>query len=155
MVASVTEYAFVMATYDERSAYSTTLGGALADLFPGLDANIGERSDDQITPFAELDESVPTSAGTDEPGVSPGDDVDATTAGSGSGAPADLLTEADQLLGEAEEQLRLDGNLGDYQDRVNQAAALVEEALGLLGAEVTTSTDPAVDEAPVPTEPAD
>ena len=104
-VASVTEYAFVMATYDERSAYSTTLGGALAELFPGLDANIGERSDDQVTPFAELDESVPTSAGADEPGVSPGDDVDATTAGSGSGAPADLLTEADLLLGEAEEQL--------------------------------------------------
>ena len=155
-VTSVTEYAFVMATYDERSAYSTTLGGALADLFPGLDANIGERSDDQITPVAELDDSVPASAGADELGVPPDEPADDTTGTeSGSGAPADLLTEADELLRTAEEDLRLDGDLGAYQDRVNQAAALVEEALGLLGAEATPSTDPPAGELPVSTEPAD
>ena len=33
-VASVTEYDFVMATYDERSAYSATLGGALGRAVP-------------------------------------------------------------------------------------------------------------------------
>ena len=154
-VTSVTEYAFVMATYDERSAYSTTLGGALADLFPGLSANIGERSDTQITPVAELDDSSPASAGADELGVPPEEPVDDTTAtGSGSGAPTDLLAEADELLRTAEEQLRLDGDLGAYQERVNQAAALVDEALSLLGAEATTSTDPPVAE-PVSTEPTD
>ena len=58
-VASVTEYEFVMATYDERSAYSTTIGGALAELFPGLNADIGERSDTQVAPTLELDESAP------------------------------------------------------------------------------------------------
>ena len=156
-VASVTEYAFVMATYDERSAYSTTLGGALAELFPGLDANIGERSDDQITPSAELDDSVPTSAGADELGVPPDESAD-DTAGTGSGSggtPTDLLNEADELLRTAEENLRLDGDLGAYQERVNQAALLVEEALGLLGAEATLSTDPPTGEAPVSTEPTD
>jgi uncharacterized protein len=154
-VASVTEYAFVMATYDERSAYSTTLGGALAELFPGLDANIGERSDDQITPFAQLDDSVPTSAGADEPGIPPDDEAVGPTEESASGAPTDLLTEADELLRDAEEQLRLDGDLGAYQERVNNAAALVEEALGVLGTEATTSTEPPAGEAPVPTEPTD
>ena len=155
-VTSVTEYAFVMATYDERSAYSTTLGGALAELFPGLNANIGERSDDQITPVAELDDSTPALPGADEVGVPPDESTDDTTGtGSGSGTPTDLLTEADELLRSAEEDLRLDGDLGAYQERVNDAAALVEEALAQLGAEATTSTEAPAGETPVSTDPPD
>jgi uncharacterized membrane protein (UPF0182 family) len=153
-VASVTEYAFVMATYDERSAHATTLGGALAELFPGLDADIGERTDSQTTPVAELDESAASDV--DELDVPPEEPVDdPVTDGSGAGSPTDLLTEADELLREADEQLRLDGDLGAYQGRVDRAALLVEQALSQLGAEATASTDPGADESTVSTEPAD
>ena len=58
VVSSVIEYAFIMVAYDENAAYSTTLGGALAQLFPGLDVNIGERSDSATEPIAEVDESA-------------------------------------------------------------------------------------------------
>ena len=154
-VASVTEYEFVMATYDERSAYSTTLGGALAELFPGLNADIGERSDTQVAPTLELDESAPATGvrssrtvGAEDPGADPADDVSGS-----SGTPTDLLTEADELLRLADEELR-EGNLGAYQERVEQAAALVDEALTLLGADAATATtEPVIaGDAVVPTE---
>ena len=53
----------------------------------------------------------------------------------------------------ADEELR-EGNLGAYQERVEQAAALVDEALTLLGAEAATvTTEPAVaGDSAVPTE---
>jgi uncharacterized membrane protein (UPF0182 family) len=157
-VAAVTEYEFVMATYDERSAYSVTLGGVLAELFPGLNANIGERSDTQVDPVVELDESASTPGSADQP-----DDVpdaptpDAGTDGSSAPSePADLLAQADELLRTANEQLRLDADLGAYQERVNEAAALVDEALTLLGADPTASTEPATAGEPtVSTTPAD
>ncbi len=156
-VASVTEYEFVMATYDERSAYSLTLGGVLAELFPGLNANIGERSDTQVDPVVALDESVEVQVpgGADQPvGTADTPSADAGTDGpSPTGEPADLLAQADELLRTADEQLRLDGDLGAYQERVNQAAALVDQALTLLGVDPTASTaptDPAT--ASVPTE---
>ena len=141
-VASVTEYEFVMATYDERSAYSVTLGGVLAELFPGLNANIGERSDTQVDPVVELDESVPAPGGADQPdGAADAPTADAETDGSGpAGEPADLLAQADELLRTANEQLRLDADLGAYQERVNEAAALVDQALTLLGVDPTAST---------------
>jgi uncharacterized protein len=141
-VASVTEYEFVMASYDERSAYSTTLGGALAELFPGLNANIGERSETQIAPVAELDEAAlaaPTEdVQTQEPAEGQAADSSDTAA-----SPTDLLTEADELLRAAEEDLRVDANLGAYQERVQQAAELVDDALRILVDEATVSTEPA------------
>jgi uncharacterized protein len=150
-VASVTEYEFVMATYDEASAYSVTLGGVLAELFPGLNANIGERSDTQVDPVVELDESVPAPGSAEQPDGADAPTTDAETEGSGSPSePADLLAEADELLRTANEQLRLDADLGAYQERVNQAAELVDQALTMLGVDPTASTEPAT--ASVPTE---
>jgi uncharacterized protein len=156
-VASVTEYEFVMATYDERSAYATTLGGALGELFPGLDADIGERSDIQVDAVAQLED--PAASGPDSDQVTGQPDAGAPSNGTAdettsSGSPTDLLNEADELLRTAEEQLRLDADLGAYQERVNQAADLVGQALEALGDGSTTSTEP-LGEATVSTEPAD
>jgi hypothetical protein len=143
-VASLTEYAFVMATYDERSAYDTTLGGVLAQLFPGLNANIGERSDTQVSAVAELDESASTAPSADGPDAAADGSTGDTTTGDAESpeAPAELLAQADRLLRQAEEELRLDGDLGAYQQRVDQAAALVAEALDALGSAPTPSTEP-------------
>ena len=58
------------------------------------------------------------------------------------------------MLRTAEEQLRLDADLGAYQERVNQAADLVGQALEALGDGSTTSTEP-LGEATVSTEPVD
>ncbi len=156
-VASVTEYEFVMATYDERSAYATTLGGALGELFPGLDADIGERSDIQVDAVAQLED--PAASGPDSDQVTGQPDAGAPSNGTAdettsSGSPTDLLNEADELLRTAEEQLRLDADLGAYQERVNQAADLVGQALEALGDGSTTSTEP-LGEATVSTEPVD
>ena len=142
VVRSVTEYAYIMATYDERSVYSPTLGGALAALFPSLDADIGERSDAPMAPVAEVD---PTAASGDESDAS----ADEPTTGSadggsvGSGTPNDLLSEAQQLLQSAEEQLR-NGDLGAYKEQVDQASALVTQALDQLGVDSAATSEPAV-----------
>ena len=57
---------------------------------------------------------------------------------------AELLAEADLRLQEAEDALA-DGDLGLYQDKVEEARRLVDEALGLTGSAgtTTTTTEPA------------
>jgi uncharacterized membrane protein (UPF0182 family) len=137
-VTSVNDYEFIMATYDERSVYATTLGDALAQLFPCLDAEIGERSDTPQVAVAEVDRSgvCPTTA-------PPSGSVDGTSEASGETATAaDLLAEADAVLRQAEADLRVDGDLGAYQDRVNEASQLVADALDQLGAEPTGTEVP-------------
>jgi hypothetical protein len=52
------------------------------------------------------------------------------------------LAQADELLRTAEDQLLVDGDLGAYQQRVDQAADLVSQALGLLDTDATISTAP-------------
>jgi uncharacterized membrane protein (UPF0182 family) len=147
VVSSVIEYAFIMAAYDENAAYSETLGGALAQLFPGLDIDLGERSDTASEPVAEVDEAAPAASGDGEGELAaPGSAGSPTDPGAASGTPAALLAEADQLLRTAEEQLRVDGDLGEYQQRVDEAAALVSQALAQLGADASASTAPPASE---------
>lgn len=139
---SVTEYAFVMVSYDERSAYAQTLGGALGQLFPGLELDIGERLS-TVDPPATDDDGDPVASG-DDPGTSGATDAPVTTE-SPQRTPEELLAEADALLREAEDQLLLDGDLGAYQERIEGASALVTEALdGLdsVSAEVTDGDGP-------------
>jgi uncharacterized membrane protein (UPF0182 family) len=151
-VSSVFEYAFVMVAYDDEAAYAPTLGEALAQLFPGLDIDIGERSDTATDPVAELDESpqqVPPDGTPPADVPATGAEEETTDAGSegdSSRTPSELLAEADTLLREAEERLLADADLGAYQERVNQAGALVGEALELLGPVETVSTAPPADE---------
>ena len=57
------------------------------------------------------------------------------------GTPAELLQQADQLLQDAQSGLTENGDLGAYQDKVDQAKALIQQALdGMVPP--TTSTAP-------------
>ena len=56
------------------------------------------------------------------------------------GTPAELLQQADQLLHEAQSGLTQNGDLGEYQDKVDQAKALVQQALDGLAPTTTTAT---------------
>ena len=47
------------------------------------------------------------------------------------GTPAELLAQADELLTEANDALTA-GRLGEYQEKVDQAGALIDQALELL-----------------------
>jgi hypothetical protein len=156
-VSSVIEYAFIMVAYDENAAYGETLGEALAQLFPGLNVNIGERSDAATEPVAEVDESAPITPadeqGTD-PSGSPGENTDEGQDAT-PGTPSALLADADELLRTAEDQLLVDGDLGAYQQRVDQAAALVSQALGLLDSDAVISTAPPGSAPTEPTEATD
>jgi uncharacterized membrane protein (UPF0182 family) len=145
-VESVTEYRLVMVSYNNRSAYDDTIGGALEQLFPGLQLDVGDRADTDVAAEAEVN---------DTPGGTP-DELDLVPAGpteaspsepaSVSGTAQELLARADVLLREAEDQLLNDGDLGAYQDRVDEASALVSQALELLGgappASLPEPTDP-------------
>ena len=157
-VASVTEYEFVMATYDERSAYATTLGGALGELFPGLDADIGERSDIQVDAVARARRS-----GGVRPGLRSESAVNRTPARRATGPltrrrhrgrPPICSTRLTSCCAPPRNSCASTADLGAYQERVNQAADLVGQALEALGDGSTTSTEP-LGEATVSTEPVD
>lgn len=115
-VAGATKFQFVTVNHGGNSAIGPSIGAALAELFPGLELDVGDRVGGQASPV-EPPAGSPT-------GTSPGR--------SGATSPEDLLTEADRMLRDAEEQLRRDGDLGAYQDSVRQAADLVEQALDAL-----------------------
>jgi len=108
---TVTEYRFVIAYHTGRSQFGESLGEALGKLFPGFDADLGDR------------------VGTDTPeaGTDPATESAEST-------PAELLARADELLREAEEVLATEG-LAGYEQRVNEASALIDQALAALEAE--------------------
>ena len=134
-------YEFITAWYDGRAVIGDTLGEALGELFPGLDLDVGERADLAESPPVDVaDEPVTT-----DPDLLAGDSSPEATAGvtPTDATPAELLAEADRLLSEAEAQLRIDGDLGAYQDRVHEAGVLIDQALAELDAEAGISTEPA------------
>lgn len=126
--ASATEYRSIIVSYDGDAAFADTIGGALGQLFPDLDADIGERANVAVPSEAEV---------TDDDGASPSLDDGSGPLGPAStgGTAEELLTQADELLSEAEAQLLIDGNLGDYQERVDRAGELVAEALETLASD--------------------
>ena len=132
--ASATEYRSIIVSYAGEAAFAPTIGGALAQLFPGLVANVGERSNDEVPAEAAVtdDSGAVAGAGADDPS-------DVSTV---DGTAEELVARADQLLREAEAQLLIDGNLGDYQDRVDEAGALVTQALELLAPDASASSIP-------------
>jgi uncharacterized membrane protein (UPF0182 family) len=108
--ASVTEYRFVIVYHQGDVGYGDSLSEALAQVFPGYEGDLGDR--------------VGADTGTEE--TPPPETAD--------GTPAELLAQADQLLDEADQALRA-GDLGTYQDKVDQSRALIQQALsGLNGA---------------------
>jgi uncharacterized membrane protein (UPF0182 family) len=110
------EFRFVIVSDGERSVMKATLGEAVAGLFPGFDAGV-------------LDGEVATPAAEGEPSEQP--DQEPATPPQTSGEPADLLARADALFDEADQLLRA-GDLGGYQDKIDQAQALVQQALASL-----------------------
>ena len=94
------------------------LGQALARLFPGFDADVGDRV---LGPGAP----IPTD---DDPS-----DVDPSDTPVLSDDATELLAQADELFMEADDALA-DGDLGEYQAKVEGARVLVSEAFDLISA---------------------
>jgi len=110
---AVTEYRFVIVSYEGRAAFGESLEEALAKVFPGFEGDLGDRiGSDGVTP--------------DDPAIGPDPEEEV-----GSENPAELLTQADALFAEADEALAA-GDLGEYQAKVEEASALVDQALALL-----------------------
>jgi uncharacterized membrane protein (UPF0182 family) len=108
---SVTEYRFVTVAHEGRAAIGDSLGQALASLFVGFEGDLGDRVGA---------EDATADPSTDEPSASADEET-----------PAELLARADELFSEAEAALG-NGDLGEYQAKVDEAAALVQRALELL-----------------------
>jgi uncharacterized protein len=100
----------VLVSQNNNAAFGSSLSGALAKLFPGFDENIGDVVGD--TPVDNGDGTV-TPPTTDK-------------------TPADLLDEAETLFAQADQALD-DHDLATYQARVEQARALVQQAVDALG----------------------
>ncbi|MEQ1874865.1 MAG: UPF0182 family protein, partial [Ilumatobacteraceae bacterium] len=96
----------VVAYYNGEVGFGESLGEALGQLFPGLNIDLGDVVGVAATP---TDPSTPPD--------------DATA--------AELLAQADELFEDAEQALQ-DGDLGEYQDKVEAARELVQRALELL-----------------------
>ncbi len=107
---AVAEYRFVIASQGDRAAIGDSLGEALAELFPGFSEDLGDRVGPPEPP-PETGPETPREGGA-EPGAT----------------AAELLSDAKQLLDEADAALRA-GELGEYQDKVDQASTLIDQAL--------------------------
>jgi uncharacterized membrane protein (UPF0182 family) len=118
--ASVTEFRSVIVSYNDRAVLEPTLSEALALLFPGFDGDLGDRVDQPAEPIDD-------EATTDAPPTDDAADTEPDTAVSA----AQLLEDADALFVEADEALAA-GDLGTYQDKVEQARGLVSDAVQLL-----------------------
>ncbi|MDP9465477.1 MAG: UPF0182 family protein, partial [Actinomycetota bacterium] len=97
----------VLVSQNNRASYGSSLGAALAKLFPGFQPDIG-----------------------DVVGNTPVDD-DTTPPPTSDRTPADLLDEAETLFAAADTALE-SHDLAGYQARVDEARALVQQALDAL-----------------------
>ncbi len=122
-VTSVTEFRAVIVSYNDRSVLESTVSEGLAALFPGFQSDVGD----------EIDEPTEPGAGTgDDPGDTEDPDDQASGPDSGSSDdPVALLEQADAAFAEADEALAA-GNLGLYQEKVDEARALIEDAFAIL-----------------------
>lgn len=135
VVNQVAEYRYIIVSHNNNASFACDLGTALAELFPGYAATIGDRVDDEGRPLrtgecesvgsaGTVEETEPGDTGTDETDDAPGQVPDDATA-------IELLDEAERLFAEADGLLR-EGDLGGYQATMDEAAALVARALDLL-----------------------
>jgi len=135
VIRSTTEFRQVIVTYNENSVLSPTVSGALRALFPGFEGNTLDRLGGTVD---------------DDVAVGDGDD------GTGDDAVVrldenaeDVLVRIDIVLAEADEALAA-GDLGKYQAKVDEARALIDEAVDVLGldavlSESETATDESAD----------
>lgn len=99
----------VVAYYNGEVGFGESLGDALGQLFPGLNTDFGDVVGSTATPTDPTDPTDPPD--------------DATV--------AELLADAEELFEQAEQALQ-DGDLGEYQEKVEAARELVQRALALL-----------------------
>jgi len=105
----------VLVSQNDHAAFGSSLTTALAKLFAGFDADIGDVVDG--TPPAD------NSGGGDTGTVTPPPSTNQT--------PAQLLDQAETLFAQADQALD-DHDLATYQANVEQARALVQQAVDLL-----------------------
>jgi uncharacterized membrane protein (UPF0182 family) len=110
----------VIVTYNDRSVLEPTLGQALAKLFPGFSGDLGEQLPRATEPTGS--DPSPTDPTTTDPGSSSSDD------------PAALLSQADDLFAEADDALAA-GDLGLYQEKIDEARKLIADAVEILSAQ--------------------
>ncbi len=112
--APIPELKAVIVAHDDQVVIDATLRGALEQLFGSAPETLQEEPEPD-------DDSPTTDDGPDEPSttIEVPDDV------------AELLSRAGELFSEADAALN-NGDLGDYQDKVNEASALVDRAAALL-----------------------
>ncbi|NNE12669.1 MAG: UPF0182 family protein [Ilumatobacter sp.] len=124
------EFRFVIVSHNNASVLETNLERAFARLFPGFEGEIGDRvadPDDDTDPGDD-----PADPG--DPGASDPDPVEIT------GDTADKAAEAARLYDEAQQFLR-DGDLGEYQSRIDRVGELLIEISEELNSGSTGSTD--------------
>jgi uncharacterized protein len=112
----------VVAVFDDEVVIENTLAEALASLFSQQTTTQEQPDAPSTAPDADAD----VDAGADADGDA------GTTTGTVSERAATLLAEADALFDEAEASLREDGDIGAYQDKIQEANAKVDEAIALL-----------------------
>jgi uncharacterized membrane protein (UPF0182 family) len=113
IASDITEFRFVIVSHDNSAVLDTSLDAALARLFRGFEGNIGDR-------VFEGDETPAP------------DDGEVVAPDPGTGEPATLAAEAEQLYLEAQDLLKA-GDLGGYQAKLDQVGELLiqlSEALG-------------------------
>ena len=136
----ITEYRFVIVSNENRATFAGTMSEALADLFPGFDLDLPERSDTEETTSASdapaSDDGSSTDDASDDPAESTTDEPTLTVPDSPDerASTAELLLQAESLFAEADQLLR-DGDLGGYQETIVRAEAFVQAALESLTAD--------------------
>lgn len=116
---AVTEFRFVIVSNDNDAVLATNLDAALARLFPGFDAEVGDRVDDPDDGHDGSDDGGDDGT-VDDPDTPP-EEVDA----------AAIAAEAEATYLEAQELLRA-GDLGGYQERMDRVGELLAELSDLL-----------------------
>jgi len=136
----ITEYRFVIVSNENRATFASTMTEALADLFPGFDLELPERSDADVASGASdeepaSDEASGESTADDSTSESTSDEETLTVPDSPDerASTAELLLQAESLFAEADSLLR-DGDLGAYQETIARAEAFVQAALESLNA---------------------
>jgi uncharacterized membrane protein (UPF0182 family) len=123
---------YVVVAYQSRVAFAPSIEGAVSQLFPGFNINLGD--------VVGGDDSG-DNTGSTPPTTNPGD------SGSTDQTPAQLLQRADQLFTEADAALQAK-DLATYASKIGQARALVSQAMQLLegqtggGGSTTPDTTP-------------
>ena len=121
-VPEATEFREVIVTYNRQSVLAPTIGQALSELFRGFEGDVGDRT------------GAATSGGDD----GEADPVDEDVVVLDENAE-EVLVRLDAVLAEADEALAA-GDLGLYQEKVEEAEQLIAEAVERLGLDVAVET---------------